>query len=306
MKAARIHRFGGPEVIQVDDVQTPEPGRGELRVRVLASSVNPVDWKIRQGGFVGEDKLPITLGRDVCGTVDALGADAVSFELGDTVFAMLPFEVGGNAEFAAAKCDIFAPKPDRLDPVQAGSLGLAALTAWQGIFDHGGLRRGQRILIHGAAGGVGHLAVQFAAASGAEVFATCAGEDVDFVRSLGARVVIDYKTQRFEDLAKNMDVVFDLVAGETQDRSWSVLREGGIIVSTLTEPDRNKASEHGARGAHYMAQPNGEQLREVARLIDDGVVTPHVARVLSLAEVAEAHRLLQQGHVRGKVVLRAA
>lgn len=307
MKAARIHRFGGPEVIRIEDIPTPEPGQGEVLIRVHAASVNPVDWKIRQGGYLSEDKLPMTLGRDVCGTIDQMGAGAGDgFKMGDAVFAMLAREQGGNAEFAIARADICAPKPGKLDPVQTGSLGLASLTAWQGLFDHGGLRQGQRVLIHGAAGGVGHLAVQFAVARGAEVFATCGAQDKDFVRGLGAAEVIDYKSERFEDRARDIDIVYDLIGGETQDRSWSVLKRGGIIVSTLTEPDKAKAAAHGARGTHYMAQPNGAELREVAGLVDQGKVKPAIDRVLPLASVAEAHRVLEHEHVRGKVVLQVA
>ena len=304
MQAARIHRFGGPEVIRIEDLPDPEAKSGEVRIRVHAASVNPVDYKIRQGGFLPEDKLPMTLGRDIAGIIDQVGPDASGFSQGDAVFAMLPPDQGGNAQFVTARPDILARKPERLDQMEAGSLGLASLTAWQGLFDHGGLKSGQRVLIHAAAGGVGHLAVQFARARGAEIFATCSGEDVEFVRGLGAAEAIDYKTARFEDRARDMDMVFDLIGGETQDRSWSVLRRGGIIVSTLTEPDKQKAEAHGARGAHYMAQPNGAQLREVAELIDGGKVMPTIFRTLTLDQVAEAHRALEHEHIRGKIVLR--
>lgn len=306
MKAARIDRFGGPEVIVLDEVPVPEPGAGQLRLRVQAASVNPVDYKIRPGGYLPEDKLPITLGRDVAGVVDRLRPDASGFREGDPVFVMLERDNGGYAEFTLARRDICAPVPRGLDALHAGAIALAGLTAWQGLFDHGGLRNGQRVLIHGGAGGVGHLAVQFAKARGAEVYVTCAGEDGDFVRGLGADVVIDYKAERFEDRASDIDVVFDLVAGKTQDRSWAVLRQGGILVSTLTEPDKQKAVARGARGTWYMAQPNGGQLREIARLIEGGRVRVHVDRTFPLAAVAEAHRVLEQEHVRGKVVLRVA
>ena len=302
MKAARIHRFGGPDVIAIDDLPDPEPKPGEVLIRVHAASVNPVDYKIRQGGFLPEDKLPIALGRDVAGIVERLGAGVGELAVGDAVFAMLPAQ-GGNAELVTARPEICARKPRRLDQIQAGALGLAALTAWQGLFEHGGLRTGQRVLIHAAAGGVGHLAVQFAAAVRAEIFATCSGEDLAFVRELGAAEAIDYKTQRFEDRARDVDLVFDLIGGETQERSWPVLRRGGIMVSTLTEPDKQKAAAHGARGANYMAQPNGSQLQEIAALIEDGKVTPSIQRAFPLAAVADAHRALEHDHIRGKIVL---
>ncbi len=303
MKAARIHRFGGPEVIAIDEVDVPRPGPRALRIKVEASSVNPVDYKIRKGGFLPAGALPIALGRDVAGVVDAVGAEAAGFEPGDAVFAMLEITEGGNADYAVAEAAACAPAPAGLDMVRAGSLGLAALTAWQGLFDHGALGAGQRVLIHGAAGGVGHLAVQFALARGAGVAATCAGADVDFVRGLGAETVIDYQTQRFEDQVGPCDMVYDLIGGETQERSWAVLRDGGILVSTLTAPDTSKSGGKGRRGAHYMARPNGAQLRLVAGLVAEGTVTPHVARTMDLFEVAEAHRTLEHDHVRGKLVL---
>ncbi len=306
MKAARIHQFGGPEVIRIEDIATPEPRSGEVLIRVRAASVNPVDYKIRQGGFLPQDKLPVTLGRDLSGTVERAGSSAESLKPGDAVFAMLDQGQGGNAEFAVARAEICARRPERSSEEEAAALPLAALTAWQGLFEHGGLAGGQRVLIHGAAGGVGHLAVQFAHARGATVFATCAGEDVEFVRGLGADEVIDYKAQRFEDRARDIDVVFDLIGGETQTRSWSVLRRGGIIVSTLTEPDKAKAAEHGARGAHYMAQPNGRQLEEVGGLIAAGKVRVTVDRVIPLADIAAAHRAIEHDHIRGKIVLRVA
>ncbi|WP_428484775.1 NADP-dependent oxidoreductase [Rhodopila sp.] len=306
MKAARIRRFGGPDVIEIENLPEPEPREGEIRVRIQAASVNPVDYKIRQGGFLPDDKLPMTLGRDISGVVDAAGPQASDFKIGDRVFAMLPPDRGGCAEFVTLEPGACAPKPDSVSDAEAASLGLAALTAWQGLFDHGGLRQGQRVLIHGGAGGVGHLAVQFARARGAEVYATCSGSDMVFVRSLGAAQVIDYKTERFEDRARDIDMVFDLIGGETQERSWSVLRRGGIMVSTLTEPDKAKAAAHGARGTRYMAQPNGGQLREIAGLTADGTVKVTIDRMLPLADIREAHRAVEHDHVRGKIAVRIA
>ena len=291
----------------MDEVPVPEPGPGQMRIRVQAASVNPVDYKIRRGGYLPADKLPITLGRDVAGVVERLGPGVDgAFREGSAVFAMLERDNGGNAELTLARPDICAPVPRGLDAVQAGAIPLAGLTAWQGLFDHGGLQEGQRVLIHGGAGGVGHLAVQFAKARGAQVFATCAGQDAEFVHGLGADVVIDYKAERFEDRARDLDVVFDLVAGEVQDRSWAVLRQGGILVSTLAEPDQQKAAARGARGTRYMAQPNGAELREIAGLVEDGRVRAHVDRTFPLAAVAEAHRVLEHEHVRGKIVLQVA
>jgi NADPH:quinone reductase-like Zn-dependent oxidoreductase len=302
MKAIRIHEFGGPEVLRLEDAPRPRPGPGEVLVRVAASSVNPVDYKIRNGGYMPEEALPMTMGRDLAGVVEEAEAGG-DLRVGDAVFAMLDGDRGGHAEFVAVTAEHCARKPERLDFVQAASIPLAGLTAWQGLFDNGGLQAGQTVLIHGAAGGVGHLAVQFARARGAEVYATCSGVDVDFVLGLGAKAAIDYHKERFEDRTPPVDLVYDLVAGETQDRSWAVLKTGGTMVSTLKEPDKAKAAEKRARGVHYMAQPNGRQLAEIGGLIDQGRVTPRIARVFPLIQAAAAERELETGHVAGKVVL---
>ncbi|THD52160.1 NADP-dependent oxidoreductase [Phenylobacterium sp.] len=306
MKAVRIHEFGGPEVLRVEDQPRPDPAPGEVLVRVEAASVNPVDYKMRNGGYIPERALPVTLGRDVAGAIEAVAGETSGFKAGDAVYAMLARDRGGYVEYVAVKAADCARKPERLDFIQAAAVPLAALTAWQGLFDHGRLAAGQRVLIHGASGGVGHFAVQFAKARGATVFATCSQEDVAFVRGLGADEVIDYHAERFEDRAHDIDLVYDLVAGETQDRSWTVLKDGGVMVSTLKEPDKAKAEAKRARGVHYMAQPNGGQLAEIARLIDDGKVTPVIAAVFTLADAAKAERKLENEHVRGKIVLEVA
>jgi NADPH:quinone reductase-like Zn-dependent oxidoreductase len=303
MKAVRIHEFGGPETLKLEDLPIPEPGAGEVRIRVMAASVNPVDYKMRNGGYLPADALPLTLGRDVAGVVDAVGDGVDRFHVGEAVFAMLDRDHGGYVEFVAQTAANCARKPARLDFIQAAAVPLAGLTAWQGLFDHGGLQAGQRVLIHGAGGGVGHLAVQFARAHGAAVIATCSSADVDFVKSLGATEVIDYKTERFEDHVQNVDLVFDLVAGETQDRSWAVLKNGGALISTLKEPDKATAAAKHARAARYMAQPNGAQLAEIGRLIDLGQVMPRIDRVFPLGDAARAEATLEHEHVRGKIVL---
>jgi NADPH:quinone reductase-like Zn-dependent oxidoreductase len=191
-------------------------------------------------------------------------------------------------------------KPKTLDHVQAAAVPLAAMTAWQGLIDQGGLQTGQGALIHGGAGGVGHFAIQLAKAKGAHVLTTVAGQDIDFVRGLGAGQAIDYKAQRFEDVARGIDLVFDLIAGETQDRSWSVLRRGGMLISTPQKPDDARARDFGVRAANYMAQPNPGKLREIRELIDRGKVRIHVDKV------QQAHRWLEHDHVRGKIVLQVA
>ena len=220
MKAVRIHEFGGPEVMHLEDLPTPDPGFGEILVEIHASSVNPVDYKIRNGVYLGADKLPLTLGRDIAGEVCHCGPGVTRFRGGEAIYAMLPPERGGFAECVSVPTEVCAVKPARLDWIQAAAVPLAALTAWQGLFDHGGLAASQRVLIHGASGGVGHFAVQFAVARGARVIATCRGEDSDFVHHLGAETVVDYRAEDFRQQASDMDLVFDLVGGETRERSW--------------------------------------------------------------------------------------
>jgi NADPH:quinone reductase-like Zn-dependent oxidoreductase len=305
MRAARIHEFGGPDVLQIETVERPEPGPSEVLVEVHAASVNPVDYKTRSGEYpvVSRDQLPKTLGRDVSGVVVRCGHDARGFKIGDAVYAMLPHEQGGFAEYAAFDAKLCAPKPVTLDHTGAAAVPLAALTAWQGLFDHGQLQAGQTVLIHGGAGGVGHLALQFAKARGARVITTASETDLEFVRELGADVAIDYKAQHFEREVDAVDVVFDLIAGETQRRSWSVLRPGGILVSTLGQPSDDEARTHHARGVGYLAQPNGAQLAAIARLIDSGEVRPIVQAHYTLAQLREAEELVEQGHPRGKVVV---
>jgi NADPH:quinone reductase-like Zn-dependent oxidoreductase len=306
MKAIRIHRFGGPEILELEDVPVPEPGESELLIHIHAASVNPVDYKIRRGGYpmVPPQMLPLTLGRDLSGTVERNGPGMNAFRQGDAVYAMIGgIDRGSHAEYVILKRGEAVPKPSRLSHIEAASVPLATLTAWQGLFDHGKLQAGQTALIHGGSGGVGHFAVQFAKMKGATVLTTVSRANLDFVRELGADRAIDYQSQRFEQIAQGVDLVLDLVAGETRERSWSVLKPGGILVSALGEPSQEKATQFGVRGVGYRARPDADQLTEIGRLIDDGKVRPVVSAVYPLAEVRQAHERLEHGHVRGKIVL---
>ena len=292
-------------MLKLEDVPVPEAQDDEVIVKVHAASVNPVDYKIRSGKYpvVKQDQLPMVLGRDLSGTVETCGPAAHTLRKGDPVYAFLDTARGSYAEYVLVKAVEMAARPSSIDHVHAAGVPLAGLTAWQGLFDHGGLQNGQRVLIHAAGGGVGHFAVQFAKAKGAYVLATASSQDLDFVRSLGADEVIDYKQQRFEEVARDIDVVLDLIAGETQDRSWAVLKPGGIMVSTLGQPDKQKAQAHKARGAGFMARPNAAQLEEIGRLIDDGKVRVEVMTTFPLDRAADAHRHAEQQHTRGKIVL---
>ena len=306
MKAMRIHRFGGPDVLQLDEIEIAEPGSGEVRVRVAAASLNPVDYKMRQGGYarLPASALPVTLGRDLCGVVETIGPNVTHVVPGEPVFAHLGWDRGAYAEQAILKVGEFAAKPETLTVIDAGSLPLAAMTAWQGLFDHGGLKAGERVLIHGASGGVGYLAVQFAKLHGAEVIATGSAANLDWIRSLGAEQVIDYKAQKFEDEVRDIDLVYDLIGGDTRARSWSVLKPHGRLVTTVSkEPVEEQAAQHGKTGLLYFARPDADQLRTVAAMADDGRLQVMVDRTFPLEEAAAAHAYLQEGHPRGKIVL---
>ena len=313
MKAVRVHEYGGPEVLVYEDAPVPEPSAGELLVRVHAAGVNPVDWKVREGlsAKATPRKLPLVLGWDVSGTVERRGAGATLFAVGYDVYARPDLaRDGAYAEYMVVRASEVARKPKSLDHVHAAALPLAGLTAWQALFDapapytSAGLQRGQSILIHAGAGGVGSLAIQLARRRGAKVYATASTSNQSFLRELGVDVPIDYRQQRFEDIARDLDAVLDTVGGETQTRSWSVLRRGGVLVSIVSRPSEGEAQKRGARAAYVFVQPHARQLEELARLVDDKVVRPIVSEVLPLAQARKAHELIQTGHVRGKIVLR--
>ena len=302
-----LSRFGGPEALDLQATAIPQPRDDEVLVRVAAASINPVDYKTREGQFppVEEGDLPVILGRDLAGTIEAVGTRAhYMLSKGEPVFALIGPDRGAQSEYVVVKALELVAAPKSIDLAHAAAVPLAGITAYQGLFDHGGLKDGQTVLIHGGAGGVGHMAIQLAKAKGATVITTASAEDLDFVRELGADTAIDYKNERFEDVARDVDVVFDLVGGETQDRSWAVLREGGILVSTLAAPEENKAAAHKVRAApRYMAQPNTVQLGEIADLIDAGTVRVVLSETFPLEEVRSAYARLEQGHLRGKIVL---
>lgn len=305
--AVRVHRFTDPETLRIERIAAPTPEPGSAVVRVEVASVNPVDWKTAEGKYapVGEDKLPIVLGRDLAGTIAEVRGDLDGWSVGDRVCAFIDQARGAQAEQVLVTADELVRIPDGIDTEVAGALPLAAMTAWQGLFNHGGLWDGQRMLIHGAAGGVGHLAVQFARWKNCTIFATASGDDLDFVRALGADTAIDYEAERFEDIATDLDLVFDTQGGETQQRSFATLKRGGILVSTL-EPDEEAAAAHGVRTVpRWHAKPDANALGHVLDLVADGTVRVEIARRFRLDEVEAAHRFARTDHPRGKVVLTA-
>jgi NADPH:quinone reductase-like Zn-dependent oxidoreductase len=243
------------------------------------------------------------LGRDAAGVVEAVGPGVEIFGAGDAVFGMPGIDRGCYAEYVILKQNEAARTPASLDRDEAAAVPLASLTAWQGLFRHGGLTAGQKILIHGGSGGVGHFAIQFAKAKGAYVVTTVSADHFPFVRRLGADEAIDYEKKRFEENVKDVDVVFDLIGGDTQDRSWDVLKKGGVLVSTVAQPSPQRAEEHGARGLRYTAQESAADLTEIAALIEAGQVKPTVSKTFALASAAAAQKLIEQGHTEGKIVL---
>ena len=305
IRKMRFHRFGGAEVLELDTVEPSLPDALQVFVQMRAASVNPVDFKIRSGKYpaVKEDRLPYTPGRDVSGIIEQCGAQSTRFSAGDEVLGIVGIGGGGYAEKVVLDQQVLALKPASVDHVHAAAIPLAGTTAWQGLFRYGKLRAGQSVLIHGGAGGVGHFAIQFAKAKGARVFTTVSTENVAFARALGADVVIDYKAQRFEDLAKDLDLVYDLIDGETRERSWRLLKRGGVLVSTLTPPSQEIAGQHGVRALRYTVEADGKDLSDILELVASGKVKVHVQQEFPLHEAARALAAVEKGRTVGKVVL---
>jgi NADPH:quinone reductase-like Zn-dependent oxidoreductase len=278
-----------------------------MLVRVHAAGINPVDWKIREGHLkeMLHHTLPLVLGWDVSGVVETLGTGVHHFKVGDEVFSRPDIaRDGAYAEFIVIKESEVALKPKSVDHLHAAALPLAGLTAWQTLFDAATLSAGQRVLIHAAAGGVGHVAVQLAKWKGAHVIGTAAARNHDFARSLGADEMIDYDTARFEDVVQPVDVVLDTMGGEIQTRSWKVVKRGGILVSVVNPPSAEVAATHGARSAFVFTQPNAGQLTEIAKLADAEKLKVIVETTLALSDATRGQEISERGHQRGKIVLR--
>jgi NADPH:quinone reductase-like Zn-dependent oxidoreductase len=301
---------GGPDVLEVGEAPVPDPLPTEVRVRVAAAGVNPVDWKTRSGGGMAAvlGPPPFTIGWDVAGVVDALGPGVTRFDVGDEVFGMpwFPRAAGAYAEYVTAPSRHFALRPSELGAVEAGALPLAGLTAWQALVDVAGLRSGQRVLVHAAAGGVGHLAVQIAAARGAYVIGTASAGKHDLLASLGADEVVDYRSRRFEEVLDPVDVVLDLVGGEVAERSLDVLRADGVLVCLPSVAAAAAVSAAAGRGLHatgMLVEPDGDGLEELAALAAAGRLRVVVSEAFGLERAADAHRLGEQGRTTGKIVL---
>ena len=315
MKAVRIHVFGGPEVLQLEEVARPVPAPDEILVKVYASGVNPVDWVVRNGSSAALKymfTLPMTLGWDAAGVVEEVGSAVTGLQVGDAVYGVPNFPGDGSyAEYCAAKASQFARKPDSLTLTEAAGVPLAGLTAWTALFAHGKLQAGQRVLIQGASGGVGSLAVQFAKAKGAYVIGTASAGNLGYVRQLGADEALDYRNPQLTEVVGDVDVVLEaspLRDSAERVKAVAYVKAGGIFVSVNTDFPFDETVEAAlarqqATGALAANQPRREWLREIAKLIDAGQVKVFISKVYPLAQVADAHRESQTWHVRGKLVL---
>jgi NADPH:quinone reductase-like Zn-dependent oxidoreductase len=306
MQVIRFHEYGPADVLRLEEAPRPEPGEGEVLVRVKAAGVNPIDWKYRAGYL--QQFMPLELphipGFDLAGTVEALGAGVTELAPGDDVFGR---GAATYAEYALAPATTLARKPANVSFDQASTLPVGGVTAWAGLFEAAGLEAGQRVLVHGGAGGVGSYVVQLAHWKGAHVIATASAANADFVRSLGADEVLDYAAVRFEDVLRDLDVVYDTVGGEVTERSWGVLKAGGILVVIAGMPDPATAEARGVRTSGTNApEVTSPILEELARLAESGELRPQVGRTFPLADAARAHELSETGHGRGRIVLQIA
>ncbi len=306
MKAIQIHEFGGPEVLKFEDAPKPKPQPDEVLIKVFATSVNPVDWKIRKGRAKGKFpvKFPLIPGWDVSGEIEEVGSNIVNFRKGDEVYSRPdPAKNGTYAEYVVVKANLVNEKPKSIDHERAAAVPLAGLTAWQALFDHGDLQKGEKVLIQGASGGVGTFAVQFAKWKGAYVIGTASEKNIDFVKQLGADEVIDYKNEKFENKVKDVDLVLDLVGGNVQERSLKVIKKGGRLVTTVQPQNQEEAKEKNIRIEGFLTQSVPEELEQIKQLIDSGKVKPVVSKIMPLKDAAKAQELSEEGHPRGKIVL---
>jgi NADPH:quinone reductase-like Zn-dependent oxidoreductase len=307
MKAARVLRFGPPNVITNEDVPKPEPGAGQLLVRVKAAGVGHWDALIREGK-VQLQPLPLTLGSELSGIIEGIGANVSGFELGDEVYGATNEQFGGAyAEYAAPSARRMAPKPKTLSFIEAASTPIVTVTAWQMLFEYAHVTAGQTVLIHGAAGNVGAYAVQLAKQASLHVVATAGSADLAYVRGLGAETVVDYKTERFEESVTGVDVVLDTVGGDTQQRSLRVLKPGGILVSVVSPVPETTQTRYGVRAAYFYVHVTTARLNTITELFESGKLVTDVGTVLSLEDARIAHEMLDGApHKRGKIVLSIA
>lgn len=308
MKAIVISKYGDESVLKLEEIEKPQPKDDEVLVNVKIAAVNPADWKIRDG--LGKQfglKLPIVLGIEFSGVVEETGANVKNFEKGDEVLGITNIDKnGGYAEYVAVVENEIVKKPKSLDFENAAAIPLGTLTSWQAIIDTADLKSGQKILIHAASGGVGSMAVQLAKAKGAYVIGTASGKNEEFVKDLGADEFVDYTKMKFEDAVKDVDVVFDTIGGETQERSFQTLKKGGFLVSVASPPSPELAEKFGVQATFVSALPSSEQLHEILEIYEQGNLKTEIEKVFPLEDVKKAHKLSEAGHVRGKIVLKVS
>ncbi len=307
MNAVCMHKRGGPEELIYEEAPKPAPGTGDALVRVHACAITPYElsWSATYTTRDGGDRLPSIPGHELSGVVETVAPDVTDVMPGDAVYALTDFwRDGAAADYVVVHAGDLAPKPTNLTHTQAAAVPLSALTAWQAFFDHADLSSGQRVLIHGAGGGVGTYAVQLARWRGAHVIGTARQNDKPFLRELGADEVIDYTAVRFEEKVRDLDVVLDTVGGDTLERSWQVLRPGGVLVTIAGDAPADKASQYGVRGVDFIVKPSRAQLIEIARLIEAGAIRPIVEATFPLEQARAAFERGLSGHNRGKLVLR--
>jgi len=309
MKAIVIHQYGKPDVLKYEDAPLPEPKENQILVRVIAAGVNPVDGAARSekyAKFFGIT-LPFIPGYDIAGVVEKTGAKVTKFKAGDSVYAYIGLgEGGGYAQYAVVTEEEASPKPKSLTYEAAAAVPVVALTAWQALIDTAKLSAGQTVLIHGGSGGVGSFAIQIAKARGAKVIATASAANQDFLKQLGADVAIDYTKQKFEDVAKGVNVVLDSVGKDTLARSYGTVKKGGFVVTLVARIDEAELTKHGIRGASLSVKPDSNELAEIGKLIDEGKIKVVVSQTFSLSEAMKAQEQVATGHTRGKIVLKVA
>jgi NADPH:quinone reductase-like Zn-dependent oxidoreductase len=306
MMAWRVHEFGPPKVMRFERVPRPKPGPGEILVKVEGAGVGPWDGWIRAGKSALPQPLPLILGSDLSGKIVAAGPGVSELHVGEQVYGVTNSQfIGAYAEYALASAAMISRKPTSLTYTEAASVPVISVTAWQALFDQAQLKAGQTVVIHGAAGNVGSYAVQLARRAGVQTIATAATDDIPLVRDLGANTVIDYRTQRFEEEVRDADAVIDLVGGETQSRSFQVLRRGGKLISAVSIPDQHLAENHGVEAAFFLVNVTSQNLADIAGLVDGGKLRTRVGAVLPLSEAREAHFMLERvrPQPKGKIVL---
>lgn len=305
MKAIVAIRQGGPEVLEIQDLPVPVPANNQILIKVHAFSINPVDYKIREHGF--GLNFPLVLGLDIAGTVISVGADTIKFKIGDAVIAKLPFGTqGGYAEYVLVSDEAAVIKPPSISFEQGAAIPLAALTAWQALFDQGGLKAAQTVLIHGASGGVGLFAVQFALLKGASVIVTASEKNYDRLKSLGVNRLINHTTEKFYNELHDIDLVFDAVGSEeTVKHSSDVLKDGGLVVAIAAEAKSARIDSGAVKAVHFMTTDSLSQLVHIIDLVDQGKVLVFIEKVLSFKQVAEAQEIQKKGHVSGKLIIKA-